>query len=483
MLTTKEPVQSCDAIELNPHRWRALPFLLVGPFLSLFDQFVVNVAASPIGRDLMASPPQLEAIVSGYGLVYALGLVTGGRLGDAYGRKRMYRVGLLMFTVTSALCGLALSPTELVAARLLQGASGAVLLPQVLALIRIQFPDGERARALAAFGVSIGIGQIGGQVLGGAIPYWNVFGLAWRPIFYINVPVCLVAWVCCGLWAQESRPNGLTRLDLLGSLLSVGGVGMMLVPLIGGHRTSWWPTGTVSVAAGMLLLVIFLSRQRKLSMDDDGQPLVPTWLFRTRGFTIGVLLNMALYLATIPFFFLLGIYLQSHLGESELAAGLTFTPTGVGFIVASRIGPRLYARLGLWAVLLGTALTAVGLALTLGIALANGGTMTWPLPLALLLFGLGIGTTLPLVTGTVLRHLPAEQSGAGAGVLAAAQQISGAVGVALCGALLFTGAELGPGGGSSPYVLPLAAQLLMAILTLACAFWLRHVTSGDRPLR
>jgi EmrB/QacA subfamily drug resistance transporter len=472
-LATKNLVQSCGAIELNPRRWRALPFLLVGPFLSLFNQFVVNVAASPIGQDLSASPPQLEAIVGGYGLVYALGLVTGGRLGDAYGRKRMYRVGLLMFTVTSALCGLALNPMELVAARLLQGASSAVLLPQVLALIRVQFLDDERVRALAAFGVSIGLGQIGGQVLGGALPYWNVFGLAWRPIFYINVPVCLIAWVCCGLWAQESRPSGLTRFDLLGSLLSVAGVGMVLVPLMGGHRTPWWPTGIMSVAAGMLLLVAFLSRQRKLSLAEDGQPLVPTWLFRTRGFTIGVLLNAALYLAIIPFFFLLGIYLQRHLGESELAAGLTFTPAGAGFIVASRIGPRLYARVELGAVLLGTALTTVGLAVVLGIMLANGSTMTWLLLLALLLFGLGIGTTLPLVTGTVLRHLPAEQSGAGGGVLTAAQQISGAVGVALCGALLFTGAELGPGGSSSPYVLPLAAQLLMAILTLACAAWLR----------
>jgi EmrB/QacA subfamily drug resistance transporter len=467
-------VQSCSAIEPNPRRWRALPFLLVGPFLSLFDQFVVNVAASPIGEDLAASPSQLEAIVSGYGLVYALGLVTGGRLGDAYGRKRMYRVGLLMFTVTSALCGLALSPTELVVARLLQGASGAVLLPQVLALIRVQFSDDERVRALAAFGVSIGLGQIGGQVLGGVIPYWNVFGLAWRPIFYINVPVCLIAWVCCGLWSQESRPNKLTRLDLLSSLLSFAGVGMVLVPLMGGRRTPWWPTGIASIAIGMLFLVAFLSRQRRLSMDDDGQPLVPTWLFRTRGFTIGVLLNATMYLANIPFFFLLGIYIQRHLGESVLTAGLTFAPTGIGFIIASRIGPRLYARLDLWVVLLGAALTAVGLALSLGIVLADGTTMTWPLPLVLLLFGLGIGTTLPIVTGTVLRHLPTEQSGAGSGVLTAAQQISGAVGIALCGALLFTGAELGPTGSSHAYALPLAVQLLMAILALVCAFWLKH---------
>jgi MFS family permease len=480
-MPAKCPVQNRSVLELNTHRWRALPFLLVGPFLSLFNQFVINVAADPIGHDLTASAPQLEAIVGGYGLVYALGLVTGGRLGDTYGRKRMYRVGLLMFTVASALCGLALNPMELVVARLAQGAAAAVLLPQVLALIKVQFPDQERVRALAAFGVSIGVGQIAGQVLGGAIPYWNMFGLAWRPIFYLNVPVCLIAWVCCGWWAQESRSSGRRRLDLPGSLLSVAGVGLVLVPLMGGHRTPWWPTGIASVTAGALLLTGFLSRQRMLSRDANGQPLVPTWLFRTRGFTVGVLLNMALYSAIIPFSFVLGIYLQSHLGESELAAGLTFTPTGVGFIVASQMGPRLHARVELWAVVLGTALTAAGLALVLSIMLANDSMMTWPLLGALLVFGLGIGTTLPIVTGTVLHYLPTEQSGAGSGVLTAAQQLSGTVGVALCGAVLFTGAELGPGASPTPYVLALAAQLLTAILTVACAWWLRRITSWGRP--
>lgn len=218
-----------------------------------------------------------------------------------------------------------------------------------------------------------------------------------------------------------------------------------------------------------------------MSRDAHGQPLVPTWLFRTRGFTVGMLLNVALYSAIIPFSFVLGIYLQRHLGESELAAGLTFTPTGVGFIVASQMGPRLYARVELWAVVLGAALTAAGLALVLSIMLANGSTMTWPLLGALLVFGLGIGTTLPMVTGTVLHYLPTEQSGAGSGVLTAAQQLSGAMGVALCGAALFTGAELGPGASPTPYVLALAAQLLTAILTVACAWWLRRITSRGSP--
>lgn len=478
-MTAEECIHNYDVVSLNRHRWRALPSLLIGPFLSLFNQFVVNVAANPIGENLDTSPSQLEAIVGGYGVIYALGLMTGGRLGDTYGRKRMYRLGLLMFTVTSALCGLALNSTELVIARLLQGASAAVILPQVLALIRVQFPENERVRALAAFGISIGIGQLSGQVLGGAIPYWNVFGLAWRPIFYINVPICLIAWICCGLWTEESRPSRSTQLDLLSSLLCIAGVGMLLLPLMGAHRTPWWPTGITSVVFGTLLLVAFLSRQRKLSMIDNGQPLMPTWLFKTRGFTVGVLLNMALYSAIIPFFFLLGIYLQRHQGESGLAAGLTFTPTGVGFIIASQIGPRLYARFDIATILLGAALTAVGLALILGIVLANASGMTWPLPLSLLIFGLGIGTTLPIATGIVLRHLPAEQSGAGSGVLTAAQQISGAIGVAVCGALLFTGTELGPGASPSPYALPLAAQLVMVILTLGCAYWLMYITSRD----
>lgn len=291
-----------DGVVLNPTRWLALPFLLVGSFLSIFDQFVVNVAASPIGQDLHSSPLELEGVVSGYGLAYALGLITGGRLGDAHGRKRLYRIGLLMFLVTSALCGLAHTPVELVLARLLQGVSGAVMLPQVLALIRVQFPDQERIRALAWFGVSLGIGQIGGQVLGGVIPYWNIFGLSWRPIFFVNVPICLVAWVCSGIWTQESRASGRLRLDLLGSLLLAVGVALVLVPVMAGRDAVWWPTGTVSVVVGVGVLYGFVVRQRRLS-HHGGDALVPTWLFRTRAFTAGVLLNAALYLAIIPFFF------------------------------------------------------------------------------------------------------------------------------------------------------------------------------------
>jgi MFS family permease len=171
-----------------------LPCVLVGSFLSIFDQFVINVAATSIGRALQPSAAELEGIVSGYALMYALGLITGGRIGDKYGRQKIYRTGLLLFTITSALCGISQTSEQLVVARLLQGISGAVMVPQVLALIRVTFEGTARVRALSLFGVSIGMGQICGQLLGGLIPSWDLFGLGWRPIFLLNIPICLIAF-------------------------------------------------------------------------------------------------------------------------------------------------------------------------------------------------------------------------------------------------------------------------------------------------
>lgn len=273
--------------ELPPaRRWVALPFLLVGSFLSIFDQFVINVAAVPIGRSLHADAGQLEAIVSGYALVYALGLISGGRLGDNFGRRLLYRTGLLCFAVTSLVCALAQTADELIAARLLQGASGALLLPQVLALIRTQFPDHERPKALSWFGVTLGIGQIGGQLLGGAIPAWDLFGLAWRPIFVVNIPLCLTAFVVCGRLVTDTGPTGpRTSLDAAGVLLLAAATTALLVPLLGARRILWWPWGTALIAAAVILVACFARRQPALTCAGRN-PLVNTTLFRSPAFNL-----------------------------------------------------------------------------------------------------------------------------------------------------------------------------------------------------
>lgn len=461
-------------------RWVALPFLLVGSFLSIFDQFVINVAATPIGASLHASAWQLEAIVSGYAVVYALGLITGGRLGDKYGNRRLYCIGLAMFAATSTLCAWAWSANVLVIARLLQGASGAVLLPQVLALIRTQFSDDERSQALSWFGVTLGIGQIGGQLLGGAIPAWNLFGLSWRPIFLVNPPLCIAAFLACvTLVRTHELPNNV-RLDLIGVILSAVGTAALLIPLLAFREISPWPWGASSLVASAVLLAIFVRRQSLLTMRQQ-DPLILTTLFQHRAFRAGLAINAFLYLAIIPFFFLIGLYLQRMLGLSSALAGLAFSPIAVGFMIGSRLGPALAKRYDRQVLVIGGTGTTIGLVALLALIAchAPGGAPALILPLAV--FGLGNGTTLPIVTGVVLRHLPVPQAGAGAGLLTTAQQLSGALGVALTGAIVLGGT----GRDVAPYVGAVLLQTLCSAAMLLCAWRFQRMggmpTSAGRP--
>src|SRR5437660_2897483 len=185
-----------DQLPDDPRRWRSLPIILTATFMALFDVFVVNVSAPSIQRDFGASSGGLELVLAGYSFTYAIGLVTGGRMGDLFGRRRLFVVGMAVFTVASLFCGLAPTIDILIAGRLLQGAGAAAMVPQVLALINVGFPAAERARALSFFGATVGIGTVSGQILGGVLLQLDIAGLGWRPIFFVNVPIGIVAGAC-----------------------------------------------------------------------------------------------------------------------------------------------------------------------------------------------------------------------------------------------------------------------------------------------
>lgn len=456
----------------------SLPFVLVGSFLSIFDQFVINVAATSISHALQPSAAELEGIVSGYALVYALGLITGGRIGDKYGRQKIYRIGLLMFTITSALCGISQTSEQLVVARLLQGISGAVMVPQVLALIRVTFEGTARVRALSLFGVSIGMGQIWGQLLGGLIPSWNLFGLGWRPIFLLNIPVCLIAFFICGRTVPKDRGNKAEKLDLTGVELSSIGCALVLIPLLGERDTPWMPWGILSMAVGAAVLAVF-SRQQSRKAEAGQIPLIPFKLFYHRGYTLGVVLNIMLYLAIIPFFFVLGLYLQNVCGLSSWSAGLTFSPIGIGFIIGSSVGSEIIRKITAQRTLiLGTACTTVGLSAVL-ICVIVGPPVVTPFVIgSLLIFGFGNGTTLPIVTGVVMRYLPVNEAGAGSAVLTTGQQLFGAIGVAITGMIVLIGSN--PPTLAGAYAGGLAAQALSALASLICAFLLKRIAEEER---
>ena len=405
---------TCTAISASLY---ILPFILVGSFLSIFDQFVINVAAPAIISSLHPSAAEFEGIMSGYALVYGVGLVVGGRLGDRFGRRRIYRLGLFLFAVTSVLCGAAQTAPQLVVARLLQGLSGAVMVPQVLALIRVSYEDNARVQALSAFGVSIGLGQIMGQVLGGWIPAWDFLGLGWRMIFLANMPICLIAGIGCR--ALPACPNA-------------------------AHETY---------------------------QKQFGNPLR---LFRYRGYTVGIFLNVCLYAAIVPFFVVLGLYLQNICELTPQTAGLVFMAVGTGFILASSAGPALMRKFAPPRVLIcGTICTSAGiLAMLLGTITGLSTAIPFVL-LAVFLLGIGNGTVIPIATGIVLRYLPMEDAGVGGAILTTGQQLAGAVGTVLAGALLLTDGN--PPVSAAAYVNGLAVQVSAAFAALLCAALLSRI--------
>ena len=399
-----------------------LPFILVGSFLSIFDQFVINVAAPAIISSLHPSAAEFEGIMSGYALVYGVGLIVGGRLGDRFGRRRIYRLGLFLFAVTSVLCGTAQTAQQLVVARLLQGLSGAVMVPQVLALIRVSYEENARVQALSAFGVSIGLGQIMGQVLGGWIPAWDFLGLGWRMIFLANMPICLIAAIGC----TSLPPN--------------------------------------------------LKAAHEAYQKHLGNPLR---LFRYRGYTVGIFLNVCLYAAIVPFFVILGLYLQNICELSPQMAGLVFMAVGTGFVLASSAGPVLMRRYSPPRVLIcGTLCTGTGiLAVLLGTITGLSTAIPFVL-FALFVLGIGNGTVIPISTGIVLRYLPMADAGVGGAVLTTGQQLAGALGIVFAGKFLMgDGASL---ASPAAYVDGLALQVCAASATLCCAVCLSRIPDSTQ---
>src|SRR6204780_1745399 len=223
----------------DPRRWLTLVILLLAAFMNLLDVSIVNIAIPSIQRDLHASYADVQWALAGYTLAYALVLITGGRLGDIFGRKRLFLIGVTGFTIMSALCGAAQTPGMLIGCRVVQGAMGAIMVPQVLSVIQVIFPPAERIKALAGFGITAGLGTVSGPLLGGLLIQHDLFGLTWRPIFLINVPVGIIAVVAAAILVRESRASQPPRLDLVGVALASAALMLLLYPLVQGRELGW----------------------------------------------------------------------------------------------------------------------------------------------------------------------------------------------------------------------------------------------------
>lgn len=437
-------------------RWGPLLVVLAGTFVTFLDFFIVNVALNSIGAELHAGPDAVQLVVTGYGLAFAVGMISGGRLGDLYGRRRLFSIGLALFTLTSLACGLAPNSESLVIARVLQGAAGALLTPQVLAILSSVYIGRWRARAFAGFAFAMGIAGVLGQLVGGALIGADVMGSGWRAIFLINVPVGIVTLLLVRPVVPESRGER-ARLDLVGTVLITLTLAAVVLPLVEGREHGWPEWTWLSFAATPVLLVAFLLHQRGRSSAARA-PLVNLDLFRDTGFRIGSLAAMTFGLVPAAFFFVLALYLQQGRGFSPVFSGVVFAAVGVGYFAAMIVAGPLSMRIGRQVLMFGALGVCAGCLL-----LAEGASATSSLELTpgLALTGFGIGLVLVPMSAMVLSGVEVAHAGAASGVLATSQQVGGALGVAVIGVVFFDAAPRGVGHAFTVSLYVLAALTLV----------------------
>jgi EmrB/QacA subfamily drug resistance transporter len=432
--------------------WGALLVLLTGTFVTLLDFFIVNVAIPSMQVDLHAGPSAVQWMVAGFGLALAAGLITGGRLGDLYGRRRLFSTGLALFTLASAGCGLAPTAGLLVAGRVVQGVAAALLMPQVLAIINTVYTGARRVRAFSAYGIAVGLGAVFGQLIGGLLIRADVAGLGWRSIFLINVPIGVAAVAAGRRLVPESRAATGARLDLAGAVLVTLGLVAVVYPLVAAEPVGWCALAVPPLAA-------FALYQRRLAAGG-GAPLVNPALFADRSYTVGVLVSLAFQLTMASFFLVLALYLQDGSGLTALASGLVFVPLGVGYLFTSMLSGRIAGRLGRQTLAVGALVVAAGYGL---LALAADQSIGWLLP-GLTLAGAGMGFVVAPLPSIVMAGVAARHAAAASGVLSTAQQAGNAVGVALIGSVFYRAL----GAGHFPHAFALSLDLLVA-LSLAVA--------------
>src|SRR5580692_889544 len=430
----------------DPRRWLTLVILLAAAFMNLLDVSIVNIAIPSIQRDLHASYADVQWALAGYTLAYALVLITGGRLGDTFGRKRLFLIGVIGFTIMSALCGAAQSPGMLIAARVVQGAMGAIMVPQVLAVIQVIFPPAERIKALAGFGITAGLGTVSGPLLGGLLIQHNLFGLGWRPIFLINVPVGILAVVASSVLVRESRAPQPPKLDPVGVGLISAALLLLLYPLVEGRQLGWPAWTFISMAAAVPVLAGFIGYER-MKTRRDGSPLVPLSLFRDRGFSAGMAVTLVFFLGIASFALVLTLFLQLGLGFTPLHAGLTFLPFSIGVLLSSGAAARLAPRFGRGVTMAGALVIAAGMAGVIAATDHYGAAVTtWDLVPGLVAAGLGLGAVIAPLADIVLARVPSQDAGSASGVFNTGLQLGNSIGIALIGVIFFglLGAQSGP---------------------------------------
>ncbi|MDX6260532.1 MAG: hypothetical protein QOH84_2220 [Kribbellaceae bacterium] len=461
----------------HPQRWRTLAVTQFAAFMALLDVSIVNVALPSIERGLAVSAGTAQWVVSGYALSFGLALVPAGRLGDALGRRRMFLIALTAFVLTSALTGAAPTIGLLIAARLLQGVAGGMLLPQNSGLIQELFQGAERGKAFGILGATVGFATATGPIVGGLIITLIAGPDAWRWVFYVNVPIGLVALLLAARWVPRTSGGGHrdTRLDLIGSLLLGVGVLCLLLPAVdaesNGLSKDWW-----LLVAAVLLLTAF-ARWELRTARRGREPVLDPRLAHTSGFATGSAIGLVYFVGFTGIWLVLALYFQDGIGYSPLRSGLAVTPFAIGVAVSAAIAGRLVSRLGRVLTVAGLTATIAGLVTTaLLLRHVGGDAAAWAAAGPLLIAGLGGGmVTSPNITLS-LQHVPVRMAGAAGGALQTAQRIGGAIGTAVLATIFYrvlTSSAHDYPKAVSDALLSASALMLLALL-IAVIDLLRH---------
>jgi EmrB/QacA subfamily drug resistance transporter len=442
----------------------------------VLDFFIVNVALPSIQHGLGAGESAVEWVVAGYAIATAVLLVTGGRLGDQFGRRRVFSVGLAIFIVTSAACALAPDPGVLVAARVAQGVGAALMAPNILSILGVVYTGPARVRAISIYGMVMGLAATSGQLIGGILIRIDVAGLGWRVIFWINVPLGIAALLAAPRLIPESRNENASRLDLAGVALITACLVAVVLPLVEGRQAGWPAWSWAMLAAAIPFAVVFAVHQRRKA-DRGGVPLLNPRIFASRALRAGLLTQTVFWCQQAAGYLVLGLYLQQGRGLSPLSAGGVFTFLAAGYLVTSFRAPALTMRFGRSVIAAGALIAALGdVALCLATAHAGtGGSVAWLFP-GLLLLGAGQGLCITPLTTTVLSHADPATAGSVAGALSTAQQVGNSIGVAVTGVLFFGALSQGYSLAFERSTLQMGA-LLLAVAALTRLMPARRATA------
>lgn len=462
--------------KLDPRRWMALVILLTGAFLPPLDFFIVNVALPSIREDFRASASTMQLIISGYATTYAVMLITGGRLGDLYGRRNVFLAGMVGFAAASALCGFAWSPAALVAGRILQGFAAAIMAPQALASINAIFPDHEKSKALSFYALTFGVASMVGLFLGGALIALDILGLGWRAIFLINLPVIAVAAPSAFIMLRETRSERPSKLDLGGALLIAIALSALIAPLIEG-REQGWPIWLILMLATSLPFFLLFWRHEKHLESTGKDPILAPSLLQNRGLLRGLLAALFFY-ALAAFWLIFSVYQQGGLGLTPFEAGLAILPAAVGFVLGPFASERILRVFGRFSAGAGMVLQAAGLFGTAAL-ISNG--LPQFLFAALFLIGAGQGIALPNLVKSIVQRVDRTQSGLASGLVNSMFQIGGALAAAIVGGLFFS--ILGSATDVQSIGRAYSVAAVAISICLLIAGWLSVSLTSPQPLR